>query len=75
MVIECAFGNSNIRTMDIDLEYLPSVISSCFVLHNFCEIHKEPISSEEVKTAISYDGEFQPDYLQCHSSKTDMEKQ
>ena len=77
MVIECAFGRLKARfpalwhTMDIDLEYLPSVIYSCFVLHNFCDTHCESVPSEKIQSAITYDKEFQADYIQCHSSRTD----
>ncbi|KAF3848896.1 hypothetical protein F7725_015393 [Dissostichus mawsoni] len=47
MVIECAFGRLKARfaalrrPMDINLDDLPHVIYSCFVLHNFCEASKE----------------------------------
>ncbi|KAF3847250.1 hypothetical protein F7725_020278 [Dissostichus mawsoni] len=43
MVIECAFGRLKARfaalrrPMDINLDDLPHVIYSCFVLHHFCE--------------------------------------
>lgn len=32
--------------MDINLEDLPYVICALFVLHNFCETHKEFINDE-----------------------------
>ena len=48
------------RSMDINLDDLPSVIYACFVLHNYCELNNEKISEEHVKTAIHYDREFQP---------------
>ena len=66
MVIECAFGRLKARfpalrrTMDINLQELPSVIYACFVLHNFCELHKDPISNDKVSAAVNYDKEFQP---------------
>ena len=66
MVIECAFGRLKARfgalkrSMDINLDDLPSVIYACFVLHNYCELNNEKISEEQVKTAIHYDREFQP---------------
>ena len=47
IVIECAFGRLKAkfpalrRIMDININDLPSVIYSCFVLHNFCEIYNE----------------------------------
>ena len=42
--VECAFGRLKARwriltrAMDIKLDDLPSVIYSCFVLHNYCEV-------------------------------------
>ena len=66
MVIECAFGRLKARfpalrrTMDINLQELPSVIYACFVLHNFCELHKDVISNDRVFAAVNYDKEFQP---------------
>lgn len=65
MVIECAFGRLKARfgalkrSMDINLDDLPSVIYTCFVLHNYCELNNKKISEEQVKTAIHYDREFQ----------------
>ena len=38
--------------MDINLSDLPKVIYACFVLHNFCEVNKEPISDERVRTVM-----------------------
>ena len=40
------------REMDINLSDLPKVIYACFVLHNFCEVNKEPISDERVRTVM-----------------------
>lgn len=66
MVIECAFGRLKARfgalkrSMDINLDDLPSVICACFVLHNYCELNNEKISEEQVKTAIHYDRQIQP---------------
>ena len=77
MVIECAFGRLKacfpaLRcTMYIDLEHLLSVIYSWFVLHYFCETHCGSVPGEDTQSGINYDREFQSDYIQCHSSKTD----
>ena len=46
--------------MDINLDDLPYVIYTCFVLHNFCELRKESVNEEAVRTAINYDRDFQP---------------
>ena len=66
MVIECAFGRLKARfgclrkEMDINLKDLPTVIHSCFILHNFCEIRQEAINQNDVLVARNYDVEFQP---------------
>ena len=66
MTIECSFGRLKGRfgalkiPMDIQLSDLPMVIYSCFVLHNFCEIEKEPISDSRYQQAIDYDRQTQP---------------
>ena len=66
MVIECAFGRLKgrfgclRREMDINIEDLPYVIHACFLLHNFCELHKEPAHQNLVEAAKKYDSEFQP---------------
>ena len=61
MVIECAYGRLKAqfpalrRTMDINLQELPSAINDCFVLHNFCELLKNVLSNDRVFAAIKYD--------------------
>ena len=66
MVIECAFGRLKgrfgclRREMDINLDELPFVIHTCFILHNFCELRKEPINAQLIERAKKYDTEFQP---------------
>ena len=65
-VIECAFGRLKARfaclkrAMDINLDDLPFVIYSCFVLHNFCELNNESIGADKVRHAMQYDHDFQP---------------
>ena len=65
-VIECALGRLKARfsalrrEMDINLDDLPTVIYSCFVLHNYCEINKESISDEQVRTTMNSERESQP---------------
>ena len=60
-VIECSFGRLKARfsalrrEMDINLDDLPAVIYACFILHNFCEIHKETVCDEQVHFAMDYD--------------------
>ena len=65
MVIECAFGHLKARfgclnrDMDVNLKDLPYVIYARFVLHNFCEIHKELIHQNDVSNASKSDAQFQ----------------
>lgn len=79
MVIECAFGRLKARfpalrrIMDININDLPSVIYSCFVLHNFCEIYNETVSHDKVCRAIDYDKEFQPRTEKCRSKTNPIE--
>ena len=66
MVIECDFGRLKGRfgalkhEMDINLNYLPRVVHSCFILHNYFEVNGDHISNEAIDKAIKYDREFQP---------------
>ena len=66
MVIKCVFGRLKARfgclrrDMNVNLDDLTHVIHSCFILHNFCEIHKKPINPQYVTAALKYDSEFQP---------------
>ena len=66
MVIECAFGRVKARfvclkrEIDINIDDLPYVIHSCFILHNFCELRKESVPDAEVESSINYDRQFQP---------------
>ena len=66
VVIECAFDCLKARfgclrrDMDINIDNLPYVVHSCFVLHNFCEINREVINQSYVEAAKKFDLEFQP---------------
>ena len=65
-VIECAFGclkarfSALKREMDINLDDLPSVIYTCFVLHNFCEENKVSVCEELVRTVVNEEQRSQP---------------
>lgn len=65
-VIECAFGRLKARfsalrrQMDINLDELPTVIYACFVLHNYCEVNKETMSDEQVRTVVASEQQTQP---------------
>ena len=78
-VIECAFGRLKARfsalrrQMDINLVDLPIVIYACFVLHNYCEVHKEFISDEQIRIAMEHEQVSQPrnqrTTIQCNESE------
>ena len=76
MVIECSFGRLKARfgalrrAMDINIADLPFVIFACFVLHNYCEERKEPVSERRVSASIQYDKDFQPS-TQANNFRTD----
>lgn len=65
-VIECAFGRLKARfsalkrEMDINLDDLPSVIYTCFVLHNFWEENKDCVSEELVRAVVNEEQWSQP---------------
>ena len=46
--------------MDINLDELPTVIYACFVLHNYCEVNKETMSDEQVRTVVASEQQTQP---------------
>jgi hypothetical protein len=66
MVIENAFGRLKgrfrclQRKMDLSLDSLPSVILSCFILHNYCEQENQVVSETFVRGAVEYAERFQP---------------
>ena len=78
-VIECSFGRLKARfsalrrEMDINLDDLPAVIYACFVLHNFCEVHKESVCDEQVRLAMDYElgRQFQGSRMAVHSNETE----
>ena len=63
--IECAFGRLKARwrilnrIVDVELEFATSMIYSCFVLHNYCEINKVDIHNDLVQTQIVADRRIQ----------------
>lgn len=76
MVIKCNFGRLKARLaalrkpMDINLDDLPYIIYSCFVLHNFCEDTKEAVDDMSVMGTMQVEKESQPP-TQCNSFLTD----
>ena len=57
--VKARFGSLK-REMDIKLDNLPQCINSCFILHNFCEIRKEALSSSKLDKSLRLEKEFQP---------------
>ena len=77
MVNECACGQLKARwgflrsTIDLDFARVPSIIYSCFVLHNFCEIRKQGVSTESLQIGTDYEREFQPSLEDFDSARKD----
>jgi len=75
--IECAFGRLKarwrilLRPMDIPVEELPNVIYACFVLHNFCEMHKTEVDTNLVERIIQ-DQRSMPPIDRIHTYTTQM---
>lgn len=63
--MECAFGRLKARfgilrkPIDLSLRNIPATILTCFVLHNFCEVHNEHIGNDLAASIRRYDNEFQ----------------
>lgn len=45
---------------------LPFVLCACFVLHNYCEVNKEPVNEQSINAALQYDKDFQPPSSACN---------
>ena len=64
MVIECAFGRLKARwgclkgVLDVDLEFVPTLIYACFILHNYCELNHQNLDNSTVEAVLRYDKEF-----------------
>ena len=56
--IESAFGRLKTRwailtrKMDLNIDTIPIVVYSCFVLHNFCELHNSYVDESIVRNQI-----------------------
>lgn len=56
--IECAFGRLKARwafltrKVDISFENVPTVVYSCFVLHNYCEHMQHCLDEQDVRAQI-----------------------
>ena len=75
--IECAFGRLKARwriltrPLDIPTQSMPNVICACFVLHNFCELHKIEADSAFVDSVVTDErsSTLKKDRLNTYSSK------
>ena len=53
--IECAFGRLKARwrivnrPIDLGIEFVPTIIYSCVILHNYCETVKAPVSNDAIQ--------------------------
>lgn len=47
--------------MDLKLETIPKVVLSCFVLHNFCELHNDTIDQIARKRSMETEYQNGPD--------------
>jgi hypothetical protein len=83
MVIECSFGRLKARfgclrrSMDINMNDLPTVIHACFIMHNYCEANNNPVPPTLLREAELYDRQFQPvteNSNMSHSNNTDGKK-
>ena len=56
--IECAFGRLKARwkflsrNVDLKLQHVPTVVYSCFVLHNFCEHKQHGLEEQDIQAQI-----------------------
>ena len=48
------------RVMDSDLNALPQVIHSCFILHNYCEIKNERLFEQNLLSSLNCKKRAQP---------------
>ena len=77
MVIKCEFGRPKGRfgclrkKMDINIEDLPYVIHACVLLHNFCELHKEPAHQNLVEATKKYDIELKTNKISGYETSND----
>ena len=59
--------------MDINIDDLPTVIYSCFVLHNFCGMNKESVSEELVRTVMEEEESQPGNQLQRPTQSNEVE--
>ncbi len=45
--------------LDVNMGDLPFVFYA-FVLHNYCEVHKETVRKQSINIVLQYDRDFQP---------------
>lgn len=63
--IECAFGRLKARwqilnkRLDLGLDFVPTIIYACFVLHNFCDKYDMTVEDEEIARQIRQDNTMQ----------------
>ena len=60
----CAYGRLKARwgclkgVLDVDLEFVPTLIYACFILHNYCELSHQILDNSTVDAVLHYEKEF-----------------
>ena len=63
--IECAFGRLKARwrilnrALDVDVDFAPTLIYACFVLHNYCEMANVEIHHDDVQSFMTIEKQTQ----------------
>ena len=64
--IECTYGRLKgkwqilNKPVDLELEHVPQIMHSCFVLYSFCEINGMRLDNDRVQRQIELDKQMQP---------------
>jgi hypothetical protein len=64
MVVECAFGQMKSRfrclmkKSETYLEYLPSKVATCCVLHNLCKMREDALQQDEIVESFNEDNDI-----------------
>ena len=78
--IECAFGRLKARwrilnrAVDVELNFSSKMIYSCFVLHNFCELHGVEVPNDVLQAQIQNEREHSQAIDRLYSYNTSQGK-
>ena len=76
MVVECAFGRlkgrwrSLLKRNDHNINFLPTYVAACCVLHNICEIHNDSFNDEWMIQHHESDMPINPSNTSSNSATT-----